>query len=108
MNQLTEMVEPAARPVDDREGHLNFEPFTLKEWIVTILLALICFGIPIGAVIHYRCEMARLDAVALQERGESCVSIYRHRSFPNRSGMPGSAGGSTTSRSAVSKGQGGE
>lgn len=64
-----ELVQPAARPVDDREGHLPFEPFTRWEWVVTITLALLCFGLPVGLVLRYERDMARQEALALHPEG---------------------------------------
>ena len=106
--KTTEMVSPSAHPVDAREGHISFEPFSPAEWAITILLALICFGIPVGAVIHYNREMARLDAAALAHHkgGEACPSSrVSFGSSTTPAGTHGSAGGSTTSRFAVSGGR---
>ena len=63
------MLEPAQRPVDDRESHLDFEPFSPLEWVLTALLVLICFGIPLFAIVRYQVEMDRLNAapVVVQE-----------------------------------------
>ena len=67
--QPCEMVYPQSHPIDDRAGHLPFEPFTLREWAVTILLALLCFGLPVGLVLHHERNMAQLEALALHPAG---------------------------------------
>lgn len=74
MKPLTEMTAPTTTPVDDREGHLEFEPFSPTGWAVTILLVVLLFAIPIGSVIHYNREMARLDAAALGGQSRHAAS----------------------------------
>jgi hypothetical protein len=70
MTQLTEMVQPPDCPVDDREGHLPFDPFTPLEWLLTALLVVVCFGLPIGMIVHYQREMARLNAPIVEASHE--------------------------------------
>lgn len=65
--KTVELVPHVSRPVDDREGHIPFEPFSLAEWVWTIVLVLVCFGIPMGMVIEYHLEQARLDRAAQVE-----------------------------------------
>jgi hypothetical protein len=68
--KTVEMVQHQVRPVDDREGHLPFEPFSRKEWAVTLLLALLCFGLPVAMVVRYEREMARQAALVLRSGGQ--------------------------------------
>lgn len=64
--KTVEMVSHMSRPIDDREGHLPFEPFSPAEWVATILLVLFCFGLPLGMILHYKHEMAQLDKAAVR------------------------------------------
>jgi hypothetical protein len=100
--KTTEMVSPAVRPIHDQEGHIPFEPFTRREWAVTIVLALLCIGIPVGAFIQFHVEQARLNAAVLAEEKGGVVCPYRasFHGYAAPAGMRGSVGRSTA-RNAV-------
>lgn len=65
--KTVELIPHVSRPIDDREGHIPFEPLSRAEWIWTILLVAVAFGIPMGVVVHYQLEQARLDRAAQVE-----------------------------------------
>ena len=46
-------------------GKQSFEPFSPLEWVITTVLALICFGIPLYLVFQYEAVTRRQGTPSL-------------------------------------------